>query len=180
MLKFSSNQVRSAVARENVKVEQFPFPNAEGRSAGKKLACQFLALTLSARGQLERVLAEKKVTAEQNEWSPKTPKPVQSRLAAESVTADFFPQTNQVRQITAERNVVIVQENRRAQGERAVYNATNNVLELTGHPTAELPEGKITEADVLIWDRAQNKLSGRRIRAEGTAPVPRSDLPPAK
>jgi len=182
-LHFHSNQVESAVAQQAVRVEQLPWGSAKERRLARKLNCERLTVQLLTNGQVDRIVAETNVVATQKEWRPPAPNPIQTRLDAGIVTTDFFVHTNQVRQVVAERNVTIVQENRRAQGARAVYNGTNNVVELTGHPTAELPEGKITEADVLLWDRTQNKLSGQKLKAQGTlpaAPTNRTDLPPPK
>ena len=182
-LHFHSNQVESAVAHEAVRVEQLPWGSAKDRRLARKLDCECLTVQLLTNGQVDRIVAETNVVATQTEWRPGAPGPIQTRLTAGIVTTDFFVHTNQVRQVVAERNVTIVQEHRRAQGDRAVYNGTNNVVELTGHPTAELPEGKITQADVLLWDRAQNKLSGQKLKAQGTLPAAatnRTDLPPPK
>jgi len=182
-LQFHSNQVESAVAQEAVRAEQLPWGGAKERRLARKLDCERLTVQLRTNGQVDRIVAETNVVATQKEWRPGAPGPIQTRLTAGIVTTDFFAHTNQVRQVVAERKVTIVQENRRAQGDRAVYNGTNNVVELTGHPTAELPEGKITEADVLLWDRVQNKLSGQKLKAQGTLPAAatnRTDLPAPK
>jgi len=82
----------------------------------------------------------------------------------------------------AERNVWILQEQPRTasdptvitnylvHGERALFNGTNNLAELRGHPTAYTPRGSITNAEVLVWDRTKNVFMGRQVQAGGAAP----------
>ncbi len=126
---------------------------------------------MSPAGTVEQIVALTNVAGFQQEWRKGTNPPVQSRFSAEMVTADFFPATNQIREAVAERDVVIVEDQRRARADRAVFTGTNNVVEFTGNPTAESPiEGKITHADVLFWDRGRQRFSGRNLRMEGIVP----------
>lgn len=64
--------------------------------------------------------------------------------------------------IVAERKVVIVNRNdgMRATGTKAVYSASTDIVELTGDPVVQQPQG-ILEADVVILDRASNRLLAR-------------------
>lgn len=61
--------------------------------------------------------------------------------------------------IIAERKVVIVnrKDGMRATGAKAVYMASTDVVELTGNPVVEQPQGTL-EADVVILDRAKSRL----------------------
>jgi len=64
--------------------------------------------------------------------------------------------------IVAERKVVIVnrKDGLRATGAKAVYTAATDIVELTGNPVVQQPQG-ILEADVVILDRARNRLLAR-------------------
>jgi lipopolysaccharide export system protein LptA len=95
------------------------------------------------------------------------------------VTANFFPRTNQVREAVAQANVRVVHDQRSARGDRAVYTGTNNWVELTGHPTVKSPEGEITNADVLIWDRTEDKFFGKNVAGTTTAPPLKGTNQPA-
>ncbi len=61
-----------------------------------------------------------------------------------SVLTATFTGSNQLQGFVAETNVVLVHEDSRLLGERAVYTGTNGILELTGNPSwqAGLREGK--------------------------------------
>ena len=172
-----SNQLQTAMASGAVKMEQFPFLTASSNRLGRKLQCEQVNVKMSPAGTIERLVAVTNVIAEQQEWRKGSNQPVHSRFSAEIVTADFFPRTNQVKEAVAERNVVMVEDQRAARGDRAFYTGTNDVVELTGNPTAESAEGKITKADLLIWDRRQNKFSGKNMTMEGVVPSKGSNQP---
>ena len=172
-LGLSSNRLNSAVAKGSVALDQ-PFVGTnEARRVEKKLNCESLALYFSTNGLIQSALAETNVLARQTETRRGRLLPIQTDLLAGQVALLFFAHTNQVREIIAERNVSVVQGDRRAHGEKAVYTATNNSVELTGHPTAETPLGRITEAEALLWDRAHNtlKAKGKQIVGEGEVPA---------
>jgi len=68
----------------------------------------------------------------------------------------------------AEREVVMIslKDQSRATGAKAVYNAATDLVELTGNPMLQSPQGKMW-ADVITLDRGSNKLAGRgNIRME--------------
>ena len=165
-----SNQVKSIVARQNVAAGQVPPPNESTRKVYKKLNCEVLTVNFSSNGQTESFIADQKVVAKQDELRAGT-NDIHTLLKADVLTGYFFAQTNQVERMVAERNVFLEQGERSAQGVKAVYTATNNLVELSGEPTAKLPEGRITEAESLIWDRANEKLSARgRFKSEWKRP----------
>jgi hypothetical protein len=70
-----------------------------------------------------------------------------------------------IEDILATGNVIIVQGQNRATGERAIYRATNDVVELTGNPVLSTPEGTM-HATTIELDRANRKL-----RAKGSPVV---------
>ncbi|MBI3850667.1 MAG: hypothetical protein HY298_10410 [Verrucomicrobia bacterium] len=161
-VEFTNNQMKTVVARRNVAVGQVPGPADTARKVYKKLNCEILTINLSTNGQAESFLAEEKVVAVQDEVRPGT-NDVHTTLRAEVVTGYFFATTNQLEKMIAERNVYLEQGERSAKGAQAVYTATNNLVELTGEPTATLPGSRISKADSLIWDRADGKLTARGI-----------------
>jgi len=172
-LGLSSNRLHTVLAKGNVALDQ-PFVGTnETRRIEKKLNCESLALYFSTNGLIQSALAETNVFARQTETRRGRPLPIQTDLLAGQVALSFFAHTNQVREIIAERNVSLVHGDRRAHGEKAVYTATNNSAVLTGHPTAETPLGRITEAEALLWDRTHNtlKAKGSKVVAEGEVPA---------
>lgn len=144
-------------------------PSGEASKIGRKLECEQLHIRMGPGGALDRIVATTNVVADQYEWRKGTNKPIHSHFSADILTADFFPRTNRVREAVADGKVVMVQDQRSARGDRAVYTGTNDMVELTGNPTAESPEAKISDADVLLWDRKQNSIRGRNVKGEGTA-----------
>ena len=166
-----SNQLETAMASGKVVMEEFPVLTASSYRVARKLECEQLHLKMAPGGTMERLVALMNVVAQQQEWRKGTNQPIHSRFSAEMVTADFFPRTNQVKEAVVEKNVFIAEGQRTARGDRAFYTGTNDVVQLTGNPTAESPEGKITHADLLIWNRRQNNFSGRNMTLEGVAPA---------
>jgi lipopolysaccharide export system protein LptA len=170
-LGFNSNRLDSVLAKGSVALDQ-PFVGTnDARRIEKKLNCESLALHFHTNGLIQSALAEMNVVARQTETRRGRPLPIQTDLLADQVAVWFFDHTNQVREIIAERRVSIVQGDRKAHGEKAVYSATNNSVVLTGHPTAETPMGRITEAEALLWDRTRNTLKASR-KVVGDVEVP--------
>ena len=151
-------RIESILASGGVIARQFPSPQPNGTRASKELSCATLKATMNTEGRLDTLLAEQNVRGEQTVTRTNKVKPTLTRILTDRLTAQFAPQTNQVQTIVAERNVRIEDENRTALGDKAVFNGENHVLELTGNPTAISPEGKITEADVLLWDSVKRQL----------------------
>jgi lipopolysaccharide export system protein LptA len=169
-LRFHSNQVESATAKQNVHVEQFPYVSTNGLTVSKTLDCEGLNVEFLTNGWIKRVIAEGDVAAVQVERSA-TNLPVASSLHAQSVIGYYFAHTNQLRELIALRDVKLTHENRRGFGQRAVYTVTNNMVELTGNPTADFPDGafagKITEAESLLYDLAEKKFTVVKPRVQG-------------
>jgi lipopolysaccharide export system protein LptA len=173
----------SMLAEGDVMLEQFPIKGS-ARPVSRRVACERLRAKFDARGRLENAVAELGVTADQEEHIPGQPAPVRSRLTAETVSAFFAPGASQVDRIVADQNVLFVQDARIARGSKAVYSSATGLMELTGAPTATMPEGKITGAERLIWDRVRGTFSGKGTfksewkRSPGSAaPLRTSSLP---
>ncbi len=154
-------RLESLLASGGVVARQFPSTEPGAKRVSKELSCETLKVTMNSEGRLDKVLAEQSVKAQQTATGTNRAKPRLTKLAAARLEAHFAPQTNQVQAIFAERNVRIEQDGRTAQGDHAVFRGTNQILELTGQPTALAPEGRITEAEVLIWDAVKQQMRVR-------------------
>jgi lipopolysaccharide export system protein LptA len=75
--------------------------------------------------------------------------------------------------LVAEGDVQIEQPGSMAKGARATYTAATDFLELTGTPTLDTPQARITEARTLVWDKAKNRFAA-------TAPYRITFTPDAK
>jgi lipopolysaccharide export system protein LptA len=164
-------RVQSLVAEKDVEFEQFA-DHATPRPISRKISCPLLQARFTPAGHLEMAVAERGVTAEQEETRPGLPEPVFTTLKSETVTAFFSSITNRLDRMVAEKDVVFTQASRTAQGAKAVYTETNGWLELTGQPTATMPEGEITEAERLVWDRLHNRFLGKgKFKSSWKAPA---------
>jgi lipopolysaccharide transport protein LptA len=94
-------------------------------------------------------------------------------LTCDKLTANIPADGRRVDSIVAESNVIIlIPENgatNRATAAKAVYvykinaGVTNEMLELTGSPTIETPQGTLT-GDSILWDRANNTIKATNQR----------------
>ena len=169
-----SNRVESIAAKRTVEITQAWTGTNDQRAIEKKLNCESLMIYFCTNGLVQSILAERDVHAQQSEVRPGRPQPLRSELTAGTATFSFYAHTNQVREIMAEHNVSIVQDTKKARGEKAVYTASNTQVELTGNPTAELPIGRITRAQALIWDQAHHTLTAR---AKGANVIGEGEVP---
>lgn len=131
------------------------------------LSCDLLEAGLSAAGnRLERIVAKRNVVFEQGR-SRAAGEPGVARtndlpwkLTCGVMTASVS--TNGLAErIVAEQEVVMEQGTSRATGARADYAAATGVMELTGAPVLTTAELIISEAEVLIWDRRNNRMRGK-------------------
>ncbi|MDB6035132.1 MAG: hypothetical protein JWM16_5470 [Verrucomicrobiales bacterium] len=166
-----SNQVQRFVAKKRVFLEQFPVTKENGQRVGKTLNCANLDVNLTTNGLLQHIVAHGMVRGVQETRRTNKTSSAFTILDADRVTADFFTQTNQVRDIIAEKNVVIKDENRTASGQMAVYTATNNIVLLSGNAAAKAPDKDINikDADVILWDRNVDRFHFKKLLAEGSA-----------
>jgi len=155
-----AEQVQSLLAEQDVEMEQFAATNA-GPKVARTVHCERLRAEFNAQGRLETAVFDQKVTAEQEESRKDRAMPVISTLTSDMLTAFFSPVTNRVDRVVADRDVIVSQEERTARGNQAVYNESSGLLELLGQPSAQMPEGKITQAERLVWDRSNARLIGR-------------------
>ncbi|HOY58159.1 MAG TPA: LptA/OstA family protein, partial [Verrucomicrobiota bacterium] len=158
-----SNSVREVRASGGVRLEQLPAVRKGGGTTAKLVQCDAMTAGFDAEGQLERFKAEGGVDARQTDIREGRRDPVVKRLQCDALDARFWGRSNLVELATAERNVVVSQDDRVVQAERAVFTGTNDLLSLFGRPTVILPEGRITEAETITWNRATGlyRIAGR-------------------
>lgn len=164
-----SNQVESITARRNVRGEQFSVPTIAGQMKSNRVSCEVLEVELNTNGSLHRIFAETNVLTQQ--FRVRSNKISHASLSAESLLAYFFTHTNDVRDLIADRNVVITSDDSTAKGQRATYTATNSLVELTGSPMLESPRIKVDQADAILYDRATGKFSFSNPQGKARAPT---------
>jgi hypothetical protein len=158
------------VAEDNVHVEQFPLAS-DPNPASRKMNCHRLTAKFTPEGRLETALAEQHVTGEQEEIRHDRPAPMVIKLSADRMRAFFRGFSNRVDRVEAEKDVIFIQDQRIAEGTKAVYTDATGLMELTGNPTATMPEGQIIEADRLVWDRVHARLISRgKFKSEWKRP----------
>ncbi len=83
--------------------------------------------------------------------------------------------------IIALRSVVIVnkKDKSRATGQKAVYNAATDVIELTGNPVLETEQGTLL-GEIIEMDRRNNRLSAKKARMDIVQPPTKTNAPPTK
>lgn len=153
-------RLKSMLAENDVRLEQFAIPD-DPKAVSRKVRCAILQASFTPAGRIEMATAERGVEAEQEEKRLDRPRPILTKVHAESVTANFAPISNRVSRIVADQDVVFVQDERMARGKQAIYTDSTGLVELTGNPTAAMPEGQIREADRLVWERAGGRFIGQ-------------------
>ena len=83
----------------------------------------------------------------------------QMKLYADKMTVTF-DENNKARNIKAEGNVIIIQEDKRARGAMAEYKMDTGEISLTGNPM--ITQGKnIFTAEVIRFWRDENRMEGK-------------------
>lgn len=160
---FYSNYVREVRAAGGVRLDQLPADSEQGATRMRVVECEAMTAGFDSSGQIERFTATGKVDARQMESRARTRVPVVKRLQCETLDARFWRRSNVVEVATAERDVILSQDDRVVQADRAVYTGTNDLLSLFGRPSVILPEGRITDAETITWNRATGlyRIAGR-------------------
>ena len=167
-----AERLDSLLAEKHVVAEHYPPLGAKAKSATNFLSCEVLSAKLSESGQVVAVVAADNVQAAQIAVSTNQPKPTVTQLTCGLLTAVFLPQSSEVDKLHAEEHVLILQGDKQARGADAIYTAAANVIELTGQPSAEFADGKVRDADVLLWDRNAGIFRGRgKYRLEWNRPL---------
>ena len=78
-------------------------------------------------------------------------------------------------------SVVIVnkKDKSRATGQKAVYNAATDIIELTGNPVLETEQGTLL-GETIEMDRRNNRLSAKKARMDIVQPPTKTNAPPGK
>jgi len=173
-----SNRLDNVVASGGVQAEHYPPPNTNA-VATNLLACETLAVKFSADGQIVALVASENVQAAQISVSNSPPKTTLTELTCGVLTAVLLPKAGRVDKLHAERNVVLVQDDKMGRADQAIYTDEAYRLVLSGRPYAEYSQGRIRDADTLIWDRATGKVSGLgRYQIEWRPPAGRTNPVP--
>ena len=111
------------------------------------------------------------------------------KLQCDRATVRLSPKDHQITDIVAERQVIIRQGDNQATSARAIFTGTNSLVELTGNPvlllvpttakpTSKVPQQfRVTGANVLLWDRANNKF---KAKGDYLVTEPKGDVLPPK
>lgn len=151
-----------------VQIEQFAPPARPDLT--RSLGCERLRVRFGEAGVLSHLEATGGVQAEQRARRGPDTEPVRTEVRAARLEAWFLPGTNRLDRAVAEGGVHLARGLRRAEGERVAYSEATGVLELTGNPRVETPDGRITGAEVLSWDTRRQRAGGRgAYRLEWTA-----------
>ncbi len=135
----------------------------DGTKVSRQFKGHMLSLAFHTNGALEGLTAEGDVEVISAVSHPKTPRTVEKRLDCGSLEVTLRPGSNFVEQALARNRVILRDGGRKAEGERAHYSDTTGLVSLTGKPAIELPEGRITDAEKVTWERATGKyrVTGR-------------------
>jgi lipopolysaccharide export system protein LptA len=151
LLTLSTNvEGRRIVAEGGVKLVQVPTLMPNGVTVDKQLDCELATVNIGTNGLIRSMIAETNVLFRQTERLADPIPPTQMELAAEIITANFAPHTNQVDSVIAERQVVITQNTGGAKGDRAVYDREKDSLLLTGDVTLESPRGILSAPAAIL------------------------------
>jgi len=156
------DRVQALDARGGVDARWEPPADDAGRTTVRQFRGQAVRVAFDDAGQIQSGHATGGVFAQEQRRVRGQETGPARRLECERVDATFVA-TNRVERAVAEGGVVLSQGERVVQGARAVYTGADDVVRLTGNPTATFPEGRIVEAETLAYDRATGRyqVSGK-------------------
>ena len=88
------------------------------------------------------------------------------KLITRTLTAQSDATSGALSSLLAEGGVQVEQPGYLAKGERAIFRAATELLELAGNPTLETPRVNITDARTLIWDKANNRAAATAYKSQ--------------
>jgi lipopolysaccharide export system protein LptA len=157
-----SQRLDRVTADKRVVAENYPRAAKADRTVTNLLSCEHLTATFSGDGKTVTLVAAENVQAAQVDTRKTAqPKTIVTELTCGLLTVTVLPAAGKADRIVAEKQVVMSQEDKLARGGRAVYTDKENRLVLSDHPYAEFAEGKLTGAEILVFDRASGAFSGR-------------------
>ncbi len=152
-----TNHLEALRAAGGVAAEMFPVRRADGVAVARKLNCAALDAGFDAAGHLTTLSLDDGVTAAQTETATNRPL-VTKQVRCDRLDARFGA-SNRVETATAGPNVTLTRRgasNRveTVTAERVVFTGTNQCFTFTGQPMVTAPEGRIVNADRLIYNLA--------------------------
>jgi lipopolysaccharide export system protein LptA len=158
-----SNRLERLDATGGFRLEQEPTVRWDGMHVARRLQGATLGLTFRTNGTLERIAADGQVRGASSDQRPGAAQPTEKHIECDACTATIRAGTNFVEEAIAQGHVRLRQEGRLAEADRACYSDTNGWLVLTGAPVITLPEGRITDATTVVWERATERyrVTGR-------------------
>jgi lipopolysaccharide export system protein LptA len=157
-----TNHLEALRAAGGVAAETFPARRADGVAVARTLHCAALNAGFDAAGHLTTLSLDDGVTAAQTETATNRPL-VTKQVRCDRLDARFGA-SNRLETATAGPNVTLTRlgaSNRGASNrvetvtaERVVFTGPNQCFTFTGQPTVTAPEGRIVNADRLIYNLA--------------------------
>ena len=135
-------RTNSAVFRNDVRVIE----QSDNQLLGK-MNCALLTITFSTTNELESMVAENEVVIEQDT----------NRLSCGLLTLTFSG-TNELQRMVAENTVIIEQDTNRFTAGKAVYTATNGMLQLTDSPAWQSGQRR-GKGDIILVSVEHNEMT---------------------
>lgn len=180
-LSFLPNEQTNQVAKPNrpdqkisVTAQTFQFRDRRGLFTGDVVAREVPAdgsesrmradeievLLAADQKHAESLQARKNVVCERGTVGVTNGPAEYARLACATLTAHLDPTTSEFVNLVADGGVDLRQPTRWAQGNKAVYTHTDQILRLQGDPKLEMPEGIYRSAREIIWDNLNQIVRG--------------------
>lgn len=152
---------RQALFSGNVAAHQSPRTGSEARLRSDKLEVLFGP----KEGRLESISATDKVEYEQGLPGVTNGPTIYRKMTCRSLTAKADPATGEPREVVADGGVNVEQPGSRAQGNRAVYDRSADILKLIGDPpVVETPQVIYTGGREIEWDIGRSTIVGTGYR----------------
>ena len=146
---------RQVIFLGDVRTHQLPITGSEPRLQSDELEVRFA----TEASQAESLQARKNVVYEQGTSGVTNGPAIYRKLSTRTLTAHAGPPNGALSDLVADGDVRIEQPGSVARGTRATYTAATDFLELTGQPTLDTPQARITEARTLVWDKGKNRFA---------------------
>jgi lipopolysaccharide export system protein LptA len=146
---------RQAIFSGSVRAYELPITGSEPRLRSDSLEVQLAA----DRRHAESIAAKQHVVFERGTPGVTNGPAIYRKLTASTLTAQPSPQAGRAADLVADGDVRFDEPGRSGRGGHATYTGATDIMELTGNPVVETPQGTVTGASVLIWDRANDRLS---------------------
>lgn len=140
----------------NVVAREMPADGSESRMRADEIE----VLLAADQKHAESLQARKNVVCERGTVGVTNGPAEYSRMECATLTAFTDPATRELAQLVADGGVDLRQATRWAQGNKAVYTHTDQILRLQGDPKLEMPEGIYRSAREIIWDNLNQIVRG--------------------